>query len=147
MLINKMNYKVHMHVRSTSNTIRPLVIVFHTGAGPNKIRTSFIGLNWCNCILPIHNMSLQIAFGIPVQIICKIMMFIQLGDLHGRLHLGVVDNLAVPLLVVASFIDRSVKVIFHIGHHMVFICSRPVANISEYTSLSDPWFCYRPTQT
>lgn len=88
-----------MSVKITSNISRPLVSGFDTGPVPSLVRTSFIPLKRCHCIRSIHKTSLRSGFESPVQIIGKMMLFIQLGDLHVRAHIDVMDNVAVPLVI------------------------------------------------
>lgn len=83
-------------------------------------------------------MSLRSASDRLVHVKGMIMRFVRLGTLHTRVHFGVVDSLAVPLLVGTSFIDRCFKAIFPIERVIFPIQSRPVPTISEYTPPSDP---------
>lgn len=66
------------------------------------------------------------------------MHFIQLGDLHIRVHLGAPDNLALLIPIGTSFITRFVTGIFFMERGIVPNTSRPFANISEYMRLSNP---------
>lgn len=121
-LLKKKNWYVHMCVGMVSKILRRSVSVVDTGDGSNLIRTSFIPLKWHGCICPIHDVS--------VQVIGKVMMFVQKGDLHVRLHFGAVHNLTVLLLVGTSLIARFVRDIFLMERCMVPIWSHPVAIIS-----------------
>lgn len=83
-------------------------------------------------------MSFKSESNNPVDVIGNIMLFVQLGDLHVRVHIGVVDKLAFPLLVGTSFIDRFVQGIFPMERRVVPVRSGPLAIISEYTPPADP---------
>lgn len=111
-LFKKKNSKVHIFVTITSSIPRPPTRVFHTGPGPNMVRTSFLTLKWRYCTWFIHKMSLKLASYNPNHVIGKAMLFLQLCDLHAGVPFRVVEILAVPLLVGTSFIDRFVKEIF-----------------------------------
>lgn len=117
---------------------RTKVSVIDTDAGPNLLRTSILPVKWRSCIRLIHKMSLQSESNNHVNVIDKIMLFVQLVSLHVRFHFGVVDNLALPLLIETQFIDMFVKEIIPMKRCIVPIQSRPEASVSEYTLPSDP---------
>lgn len=83
-------------------------------------------------------MSIKSAANTPVNVIGKIMLFLQLGDLHLRVNFSVADNLAVPLRITMSFIDRFVKGIFLMERRIIPIQSRLVAIISGHSFPSHP---------
>lgn len=70
-------------------------------------------------ICPIHNVSLRSKFEKFVQVVCEIVMFVQLSKLHVLIHLGVPRRVAVLFLVVTSFIDRVMQGIFLMGRHII----------------------------
>lgn len=78
-------------------------------------------------------MSLISACGSPIQVIGKIMLFVQLGTLHVCVQFGVLNNLAVPLLRGTSIIGIFVERDFPMERSIVAIQSRPIATISGYT--------------
>lgn len=97
---------------------RPTIRVLDSGVRSNLVRTPFLPVKWRDGIRPIYNMSLKSSWNNPVNVIVKIMLFVQLGDLNVRVDCGVVDNLAVPLIE-TSFMERFVKAIFPIERHIV----------------------------
>lgn len=64
-----------------------------------------------------HKMSLRSASDSPAQVMGKVMLLVQLGDLHVRVPFNMVDSLAVPLFVVTQFIGRLVNRIFSMELH------------------------------
>lgn len=82
-------------------------------------------------------MSLRSTLDSLVQIIGKIILFIQLGQLYVGVQFGVVDYLAGMLLGGMSFIDKFGKQNFSTERGIVPIQYRSVAIISEYTPPSD----------
>lgn len=121
-----------------SNIFWPTVSDFNTGAWPNLVRTFFLPLKCCNCICPKHNMFLKSASDSPFHVIRKFIMFVQLSDLHVRVHFGVVAKLVMLLLVGTLVLNRLVKRIFPMERLIVPIQSPSVATISEYPPPSDP---------
>lgn len=119
------------------NILRPKVSVLDNGAGQNLFCMSFLPAKWRNHIRPIHNTSLMSVSNSFGNVIVKFKLFIQLSDLHMRVHFGVVDTLAVPLLIRTSFVDRFDKEIFFMEWRIAPIPSLPVSFISEYTALLD----------
>lgn len=82
-------------------------------------------------------MSLKSASDRPFQVICKITLFAQLGELPVRVCFDVVVNLALLLLVETTFIDRFVEGSFPMKRFKDSIWSRAVRTISEYNPPSD----------
>lgn len=111
-LLKKKNYKVHICVGIMSNMPIPTVGIFGTGAGPNLFHTYFLPIKWSDRILPIHSMSLKSASNNLVNSMGKITLFVRLGDLQIPIHFGVIDNMALPILIGTPLLDRYVKVIF-----------------------------------
>lgn len=72
-----------------------------------------------------------------VIVIGKIMLFDQLRDLRLRVTFCVFDNLAVPLLIRTSFLNKFVKSNFLMKWLVVPIRSRPVPFIFRYMSAWD----------
>lgn len=108
----KKNFRVQICVGILSNMSRPTVCVFDAGAGSNLVCTSYLPVNRFKRICPIQNMSLRPASNNPRRHHRKIILSIQPGDIHVFVDIGAVDNLAVPLLIGTSFIDRFVKEIY-----------------------------------
>lgn len=94
---------------------------------------------WCNHIRPTRNMSLKSASDVLVTDIGKVMLFAKLGDVYVCVHLGVVDNLAVPLLIRTSFIKIFFSGIFPIEHRIVSIWSCLVAITSKCNPCRTCW--------
>lgn len=86
-LVKKRNYKVHMSVVITSSMLRVMVIVFDTRDGLNLVVHPSFQSIWCDCICSIHKTSLKSASSNPFNVRCKIMLFVQLGDLQVRVCL------------------------------------------------------------
>lgn len=103
----------------------------NTGAEPNLIHKFFLPVKWRDGIHAIWNMSLKLSWINPVHIIGQVMLFVQLGDLHVHVQFGVVDNLAVLVLIGTSIIVTFVKGIFPMEPLIVPIRCHPVAIISD----------------
>lgn len=127
-----------MCVGITSNILQPSYSVFDAGAEPNLACTLFIQLKWRDCIPPIHNVFLRTVSDSPAQVIGKILLFVQLGNLHVRVHFDLLDNLALPLIFGTPFIDKFALGISLMERYIFPLQSRAVVIISEYTPLSDP---------
>lgn len=54
---------------------------FDTATGPNLALATFLSVKFHDCIRPIHSMSLMSASN-PVNVIGKVMLFVQMGDFH-----------------------------------------------------------------
>lgn len=76
-----------------SNISRSTVHLFDTGAETNLNYPSLIPHERHHHISHIQNMSLRPACDSPVQVICKTMLLVQLGDLYVCVHFEVVQNL------------------------------------------------------
>lgn len=63
------------------------------------------------------------------------LLFVKLGNVHMQVLFGVVENLAVPLLVRTEFIERFVEWLLSIERRIVQTHSSPVPIISKYTAL------------
>lgn len=134
----KKNYTVQICVRTTSNKLCPSVSVFGTDTWPNLFCMWFILLKWCDSIRPIHDTTLQSASECLFQVLGRIMLKFQLGDLPVRVHFGFGDNLALLLLVETSFTVRFVKRILQMECCIVYIRFCLVPAISEYKLQYDP---------
>lgn len=99
LVFNKMKFKDHMCVGMTAYILTLMVSVFDINVGPNLGCTSFLQQKLHFFIRPIQNMSLMSASDSIVQAIGKVLLFVQLVDLHVGVHFGVVDRLPVSLLV------------------------------------------------
>lgn len=130
------NYKIHTCVRITSSTSRSTVSVIDTGSGLILVRTSLLPVKRHDQIRPVLNMSHESTSNHLVNVIGKIMDFVQLGDLHVRVHFSVVENLAVPLLMAASCIERFVSGMLPTERCIVPIRFRPVVAIPDQTAPS-----------
>lgn len=111
-LFKENNYKINMSDGIMSNILRPKVSIFDIGAGPNLVCSSLLPVKWSDHIWHIHDISLKPASNTPVIVRGKAMLFVEPGDLHVRALSGVVDNLAVPLLVGTLLIDMIVQGMF-----------------------------------
>lgn len=85
----------------------------------------------------IDDMSLNPASNSSVHIMGKVMIFVQLGEFHGRVHFHDMNNLHLLCSVGTSMFDRSVKEIFPIERHIFSIQSQTVASIPEYAPPMD----------
>lgn len=127
-----------MCIGTTSNIIWQSDSVFNTGPGLNLIHISFIPLKRRKGIGFIQEISPKLATSSPVQVIGKIIPFFQVDYLNVYVHSSVVENLAVPLFIRASFIYIFVNGIFLMECRVFLTHSRLVAGTSEYTPLLDP---------
>lgn len=84
-----------MCVGITSHVLRAALSVFYTGAGSNLVRSSFLLSDWRDRTRPMQNMPLKSASDNLLEVIGKIMLFVQLDDLHMSVHFGVLDKLPV----------------------------------------------------
>lgn len=118
----------------SSNILRPTVSVLDTGSGQNLVRISFLPIKWRYHIHPLHNLSFRSASNNPVISIQKLNDFDHLHNIHARVHFGVVDNLALLLLIGLSVIDKFVREILPMERCIVHILSLPIPIISEYAT-------------
>lgn len=72
------------------------------------VLTSLFAVKWRDHTCPVRNMSLKYASNNPVHALANVMVLVQLGNLDVYVHFGIMNNLAVPLLDVTSFIGRFV---------------------------------------
>lgn len=93
------NYKIHMCVVITSNIVKPTVSVWEISAGPNRACMSLLPVKWRTTSCIFHHMSLDSALDSPVLFISKVYASSKAGHPPARVLFGVVDNLAVPLLL------------------------------------------------
>lgn len=112
---------------------KPTINVFDTGAGAYVVCTSFLQIKWHEQIRPTHNMSLKSVSNNPMNIIGKVILLVQLADVHVHVHLSVVAPLAVSLLIGTSFIVWFIKRMFHMKRRVFQLLPGPVAIASEYT--------------
>lgn len=121
--------------RSTSSAIQSAVNVSDNGTTPYLVWTLFLSAKWSDPIRPMQEKSPKSTVNNPVDVICKIMRFVQLSDLHVHVHFHILDTLAALLLVGTCFIDRVFKYIMTMERFIVPIRSPTVAILSEYTPL------------
>lgn len=86
----------------------------------------------------LKNMPLRSFSDRAVQVITKIALFVHLGDLHVGVRFGVVNSLAVLLLVRTLVIERYVKEIFTRECCIIPVLSHTVGIIPKYTSPLHP---------
>lgn len=94
-LFNEKNYKAHMCVRIKSKSLQPAVSVFNTSPGPNLI-CRFFPPQMGGLHPPLHNMILLSASNSPVHVMSRVILLVQLGDLHVHVFFSAVDNVVVP---------------------------------------------------
>lgn len=92
-LFRKKIYNVSMWVVLSSNMSKAMVSPFNAGNGLALIRISSLLFKYCDCIRAAHNNSLKSSFKNPSNFIGKVMISVQLIDLHVRVYLGVVEIL------------------------------------------------------
>lgn len=107
-----------MSVKFTPNILRLQITIFSTGAGPKLVSASFLPIKWHDHICTIGIMSFKSALNRSVHIIGKVIHFVQLGNLHVRVHFDVMDDLAVVLVVGTLSIHRLVKTEFPMERHL-----------------------------
>lgn len=145
-LFIKRNYKVHMSVFITSNMLIPTFSILDTNAGPSLVHMSFFPIKRRDRISTIQIMSPKCVLNSLFNIIGKVMLPVYLGVLYVRVHFGVVDKLAVPLLTRTSLLDRISKGTNAMERHIVPIQAHPGAIISKYTPFQTPCLQYGATQ-
>lgn len=91
--------KVQKCIGITWNSLRPPVSVFDTGDRPNLLHTSLFPIKWPAHICSLHNMSLRSTTNSVVTVIGKVLLFVNLGDQHVRVHFAVLHNFALSLLI------------------------------------------------
>lgn len=118
-----------------SAMIEQTAISFNIASGPNFLRTSFLPTTWLNHTCHSQKMSLKSTSYSPADIIQKIMQFLQLGGLHGRIYFGSVNVLPISLLIASFFIVWFVGQIFAIERLNFPMWSLPIARMSKYRPL------------
>lgn len=132
----KPTYRVRISVGVTSQSMMTVASLFDTGAGPNLVNKSFIPRNWHRYVEPIEQPQLRTATREHVNVEGVIPMFVRIGDLRVRAWFGVVENLAVDILVGTSFIDRCIRGIFPTERKIVPWHSRPVSILTSSSNIS-----------
>lgn len=136
-LFQKRNYKVCLTIGIQPSVMRPVIGILDTGAGPNLVAKDFLPSEWQQRIKPIRDPGLVAATKEAMVLQEMILLCVRLGDLEVRAWFGVVDRLAVRLLLGTSFIDRFVKAIFPQDKCLLPMQSKPVAIIDEVTKAVD----------
>lgn len=98
-----------MGVVVTSNMLRQTASIFDTAAKPNLVCMSFVPAKLRDYIYVIHNTFLKFASKSPVNVLGKVMVFVQLGNLKVYIHIEAVYSLAVLLLIGTLLMDNFVK--------------------------------------
>lgn len=92
--------------------MRPIICVFGTFAGPNLLREVLVEPNW---LPPIHlseSPRLKSTTNQNVDVVGTIVLHMRMGERNVRLTFEIVRNLAVPVRLSTSFIDKFNKRIF-----------------------------------
>ena len=131
-LFQKRNYKIRISWGTKSNSLSPKTVVLDTGAGPNLVNRNDLPREWMKKIRLIRNVKLTSASRNAMNLVGVLPLFIRMGDLKVRVWFGVVENLAVPVLLGTSYIDRFVQGIFPQERKVVPNDSRPVAILSSF---------------
>ena len=126
-LFKKRNYKVVVRVGTSETDAKEVTAILDTGAGPNLASKELLERSWLPRIRPTTDPGLTAATRQRIHVDGKILLTVRLGDLTARVYFGIVERLAVPLLLGTSFIDRFIDGVFPRTRQVVPIHSRPVA--------------------
>lgn len=113
--------------------MKPVTVLFDTGAYPNLIYTWFIPWNWANRIKRVRDPRLKGAKSDKLNLTEVILLQIHIGWLRVRAWFGVFENFAVKVLLGTLFIDLFVKFILWEEQMVVPKHSKPVAIMETYT--------------
>jgi len=105
------NYQVSVMIGADVWKMTPFTAVLDTGAGPNLIRTDALPDDWQQRDIIVPDAShrrIRNADGRVGGSIATVELFCLVGTLECRTQFIVVDNLAVPVILGVSFIDRYV---------------------------------------
>lgn len=112
LLFNKMKYKVSISVSLMDNKMHPVNSTFDTAAGPKLVREGLLEAEWLKAVQANNRPPLRNVINQKISVVETIHLLVRMGDSRVRVRLGVVRNLAVPVLLETSFIDMFVKGIF-----------------------------------
>lgn len=102
----KPTYQACLAVYITSRAMFVVTSLLDTGAGPNLVNNAFLPREWQRKVVSTPSPSLRTATRETVKVEGIVRTFVQIGDLRVRAWSGVVENLAVDILLGTSFIDR-----------------------------------------
>ena len=109
-VLTRRNYKVYTDIGSSTSTIRRILSILDTGAGPNFIRSD--ELNGIEAVIrqgPLPDIC--DANNKPLQLLGTIKLPVRLGNFSSRIEFIVCKTLAAPAILGADFCDRFVSAI------------------------------------
>ena len=135
-MLSSRNYKLRMSWGINSKSLLPQTVILDTGAGPNLVDYGRLPEKWKKKIKKVKRVSMTSASKDKMNLVGVIPIVIRLGDLKVRVWFGVIEELAVPVLLGTSFADRFIQGIFPQERKVVPNDSGPVAILS--TLVKDP---------
>lgn len=120
-------YRIQTSVSISSKSMLTVARLVLTGISPNLVNKNFLPLVWRKSVKTIRSPPLHTLNCEVVSVDGIVPLFVHLGDLRVCTWFGVVDNLAVNLLLGTSFIDPCIGEIFPTERKVVPRHSRPVA--------------------
>lgn len=106
--IRKATYCVRISVRISSNAVLTVASLLNTGARPNPVNKNFLQSAWRKSLKtirspPLRPANCEVGF---VEVIVP--LFVRMANLTVLAWFGVVQNLAVDVVLGTSFIDRCI---------------------------------------
>lgn len=146
LLVKEKNYKVHICVRITSNTLSPTVGGFHTGVWPALVESRLFKLKSSGFIFPVLKMFLKSTLDSFVRAIGKVIMLVQLGVLihtgphwcFGQSHSTITRRNIIHRQICQRYISDGRQ-----NCSYLFYSLSLVATISEYMPLLDQLHAFK----
>lgn len=100
------NYKAAVTVDLSSREMRTINRVLHTGDGPNLIGENDLCDKWLPAVKSEQKPQLQSVTYQKLPMVGKITVHVRVGGARVRVDFGAVRQMAVPVLLESSFIDK-----------------------------------------
>lgn len=127
LLFSIKNYKVSISIATAATEVHPVHCVFETGACPTPIWEEFLSQEWNNMIRTAHARDLKSETSESVRVLGIITLHVRMSDCLVHVNLGTVRNLAVPVFLSTTCMDRFVESIFQMERKVVLFNSKQVS--------------------
>lgn len=108
-MLKSNKYKVPVTIGIDSSHICPVVCVLDTGTGPNLTRTDVLDPGWVQNIHQRDVPEIRSASDTRLSVLGTITLHLRMGESRTCVMVGVVEKLAVPMLLRKTIIDRFIK--------------------------------------
>lgn len=138
--ITLLTKKVFMIANSfvlTASRMRPINYIFDAHTKPNLLREDLVERDWLPSICLCYSPRLKRATNQNVEVVGAIVLRVRIEDSAIGVMFRVVGNLAVPVLLGTSFIDKIIKNIFPDERKTVLFNYSSVSTLTVHQTETD----------